>query len=246
MKLKSLVLTTAMTISVLTMLAVESHAQTWRVRLYGCIQAGSTDAEINLRDFLVSTRNPDLDADIYDDVVQLDRMFGVRVSVYFPNDGLIRAHFTPENNRELILRDDGDPDASMTGTILISLGLLEREFNENGNLMSVPAILAHEYAHAMQYANRFPLGEGVRKELHADFMAGWYIAHRCRCRLQDPEVAFRSIFRKGDNLGFYDPKHHGTSQQRLQAMLAGYRYNFQTNEPSAWDAYNYALRWVTS
>lgn len=239
-------------ISVLTILIVFNsvvfavQAQVWRVKLYGCIQAGSTEAEVNLRDYLVNTRDPYLDEAIHDDVVQLDGLFGVRVSVYFPNDGLIEARFTPEQSRELILRDDGDPNARMTGTVLISLGFLQKEFAENnGSQMSVPAILAHEYAHAMQYANQFPFGEGVRKELHADFMAGWYVAHRCRCRIQDPNVAFQSMFRKGDARGFFDPKHHGTNQDRWEAMVAGYYYNFQANDGSAKAAYDYALRVVS-
>src|SRR5258706_3673380 len=159
MKLRTRMIAVFMLLSFLTPLTVRAQVQTWRVRLYGCIQAGSTDAEINLRDHLVNTRNPSLDAAIKDDVVQLDEMFGVRVSVYFPNDGLIEARFTPEQSRELILRDDGNPNARMTGSVLISLGFLEEEFRENnGSQMSVPAIIAHEYAHAMQYANGFPFG----------------------------------------------------------------------------------------
>jgi hypothetical protein len=232
---------------IFSLLTVSAQGQTWRPHLYGCLEREKDYAEVNLRDYLVNTGNPSLDAAVSDDITQLDRLFGVRVSVYFPNDGLTDARFTPETNRELILRDDGNPDVPRTGTVLISRGFLEKEFREtNCTMMSLPAVLAHEFAHAMQHANSFPYGKGVRRELHADFMAGWYVAHRSRCRVQDPVAAFASFYNKGTNLGFFDPDNHGTSEQRATMMAAGYVYNIQTNDSSAGDAYNYALRIVSS
>jgi hypothetical protein len=232
---------------IVSLLTVSAQGQTWRPRLYGCLEGEKDYAEINLRDYLVKTSNPSLNAAVEDDITQLDRLFGVRVSVYFPNDGLQDARFTPETNDELILRDDGDRRVQRTGTVLISLGFLEKEYWEtNCSMMSLPAVLAHEFAHAMQHANSFPYGKGVRRELHADFMAGWYVAHRSRCRPQDPLAAFASFYRKGTNLGFFDPNHHGTSQDRATMMAAGYAYNIQTNDGSAFDAYNFGLRIVGS
>jgi hypothetical protein len=228
-------------------LAATAYGQIWRVRLEGCLQGNRATADINLKDYLVRTRNPALDEGISEDIDQLDQIFGVRIAVYFPNDGMMDASFTPQQSTELILRDDVPASVRLTGSIFISLGLLQKEFTEaNGSWMAVPAILSHEAAHAMQHANNFPYQNGIRKELHADFMAGWYIAHRCRCGRQDPKIAFESFYRKGDSLGFFDPNHHGTSEERVAMMLAGYNYNYQTNESSARDAYDYALRIVSS
>jgi hypothetical protein len=247
MKFSARIFATVIMLVSLKLLAISAQAQTWTPRLYGCIEGGQSYAEVNLRDYLVQTPNPSLNAAIYEDVVQLDNLFGVRVSVYFPNDDLTEARFTPEKNRELILRDDGNPDAYHTGSILISRGFIEREFQEtNGSKIAMSAVVSHEFAHAMQYKNSFPYGEGVRRELHADFMAGWYVAQRCRCGGEDPEAAFWSFLRKGDNRGFFDPKHHGTGQERAAMMAAGYAYNIQANDDSAVNAYNAGLRIVSS
>jgi hypothetical protein len=227
-------------------LAVNAYSQVWHVRLEGCLRGNRPSADVNLRDYLVRTRNPNLDQGINEDIDQLDQLFGIRIAVYFPNDGMMDASFSPQQNDELILREDGDVRERLTGSIFISLGLLQKEYQEaNGSWMAVPGIVSHEAAHAMQHANNFPYPNGVRKELHADFMAGWYVAHRCRCGGPDPRAAFESFYRKGDSLGFFDPRHHGTSEERVTMMLAGYFYNYQTNG-SAKDAYDYALRIVSS
>ncbi|MFY9621490.1 MAG: hypothetical protein WAM70_08695 [Pyrinomonadaceae bacterium] len=229
-------------------LAATAYSQVWRVRLEGCLHGNRAVADIDLQDYLVRTRNPMLDASISQDIDQLNQMFGIRVAVYFPNDGMKDASFTPQQSAELILREDMDPSrVRLTGSIFISLGLLQDEFTQaNGSWMAVPAILSHEAAHAMQHANNFPYKNGVRKELHADFMAGWYIAHRCRCGTQNPKIAFDSFYRKGTSLGFFDPDHHGTNEDRVAMMLAGFYYNYQTNDGSAKAAYDHALRIVSS
>jgi hypothetical protein len=217
----------------------------WRPHLYGCLRSHSYVDEINLDDdFLINTGNRALDDAIEDDITNLDSLFGVRVSVYFPNDGLVEARFSYEKHPMLMIRDNLNPNTQLTGSIFISRGLLEDEFQSYGSLMSLPAILAHEYGHAMQYQNNFPYPPGIRRELHADFMSGWYTAYRCNCRPQDPRVALDSIARKGADRGFFDPANHGTNQQRAAFWMAGYNYYRQTGG-DAMSAYQTALRLVS-
>lgn len=232
---------------IFSILSATAFAQDiWRPELYGCVVGSQTRAVVDTRDHLVKTRNAALDADIEDEMTTLNSLFGVQVAVYFPNDGLKSASFTHKTHPELLKRDDVQPDMFpyITGSIFISMGLLDDEYQNYGSLMSVPGILAHEYAHAMQYRNSFPYPKTLRSEQHADFMTGWYIAYRCQCRMQDPRVALDSIARKVKT-GFFDVDIHGTSQQRADAFMAGYNY-FNMGGRDAGSAYQYALGVVNS
>lgn len=243
MKTKPTTLVILVLFVLLHLLGISIQAQTWTVPIYGCIQGRSSTAVINNPAILVRTGEPALDADIQDDITELNNLFKVNVPVYFPNDRLESAFFTAYKFPELIIKDDGDPRQAFTGSVFISISFLKREWRENrGNLMSVPGILGHEYAHAMQFNKKFPYG-GKWKELHADFLAGWFVAHRTRFRLTDPEVSFRSFYKKGD-IGFFARDPHGTSEERVLAMSAGYNFNFWANNGSAEHAYMEGLRYI--
>lgn len=228
---------------IFSLLTATASAQSyiWRPELYGCIVGSNTRATIDTRDHLVKTRDAALDYTIEQEMTDLDSLFGVSVAVYFPNDGLKSASFSHRKHPELLKRDDVPEELHqyVTGSIFISMGLLSDEIQNYGSLMSVPGILAHEYAHAMQYKNNFPYPKTLRSEQHADFMTGWYIAYRCQCRMQDPRVALDSIARKVKT-GFFDVDIHGTSQQRADAFMAGYNY-FNMGGRDAGKAYQYAL-----
>ena len=131
----------------------------------------------------------------------------------------------------------------MTGSVFISSGLLIKEYKEtNGSLMSIPAILGHEFAHGMQSDNNFPYS-GKWRELHADYLAGWFIGHRGRFRPQNAIQAILNFYNKGD-YEFNSEDHHGTPQERAAAFNAGYTLNVQGNEDSGGDAYVAGLKYV--
>jgi hypothetical protein len=108
----------------------------------------------------------------------------------------------------------------------------------------IPTILAHEFAHILQFKNQFPkLPTAKWQELHADFMAGWFTGHRSRYR---PHVAMNSliaIFNVGD-FAFNHPGHHGTPQERVAAFDAGYRLNVQGNVSSSATAFSQGLAFI--
>ena len=57
-------------------------------------------------------------------------------------------------------------------------------------------------------------------ELHADFLAGYYFSRTGRT--ERSLITFgESLFSKGD-YDYNDKQHHGTPQQRVAAMRAGY------------------------
>lgn len=228
-------------------LSFNVQAQTWTVPIYGCLQGrNSSQAVINKKDVLVKTNTSLSNDDLVFIITELERLFSVTVPVYFPNDNLNNAFFTPYKFIELVKEDGGDIEESLTGTIFISEGLLRKESKENyGSFESVPAVMAHEYAHAKQYKNNFPYKATLWRELHADFMAGWFTAHLCRCGiLHDPRPSFTSFYNKGTDQGFFDLGHHGTKDQRVAAMYAGYMSNFQLNDASGTNAYNAGLQYV--
>lgn len=143
---------------------------------------------------------------------ELSRLLGVYPAVFYlrekggPN---ARADVAIYND---LLRQEGRTSACCPdGTVLIGLALLRSEqWATRGTGLSMPAIIAHEYAHIAQFKYKFPWTEGKWPELHADFLAGWFIAHRGRFPVANNAYqAAYSLYYKGD-YEFNDPGHHGS------------------------------------
>ena len=95
--------------------------------------------------------------------------------------------------------------------------------------------MAHEFGHLAQYKQGFR-ESGKRPELHADFMAGWYLSLRGRYAWTNLMPTLKLFYELGD-YQFNSPTHHGTPDERLAAARAG----FASNATSAAQAY--ALGW---
>lgn len=98
------------------------------------------------------------------------------------------------------------------------------------------AVLAHEWAHHIQFQNGYfdepvpgatpPVTSAERTrytELMADAMAAYYLTHATGGTLRQNRVEqfFRVFFEIGD-CGFTDPNHHGTPNQRMAAARFGF------------------------
>jgi hypothetical protein len=115
------------------------------------------------------------------------------------------------------------------GTVALGQDLLKRQLlahSDDG--ISVLGILAHEFAHVLQ--NDHNLGVRLRLpdnsvkliELHADFLAGLYLAHLAdgpNVRLYETGQTFSGL---GDT-EFGNPDHHGTAKERVAAVEFGFR-----------------------
>jgi hypothetical protein len=155
------------------------------------------------------------------------------------------AFSTPSLFPNLLAAEGSNADQCPDGTIFIGVNLIEAEKRStNGSLFSLPAVLAHEFAHTLQEHNRFPL-YGKWRELHADFMAGYFIGHRERLAPQNVSQAAQGIFDKGD-YEFNSPTHHGTREERASAFLAGYLLNKLSQAPSGVAAYNAGIAYIRS
>ena len=102
----------------------------------------------------------------------------------------------------------------------------------------------HEFAHIWLYKSgqRARLMEGQttvwRIELHADFLAGFYLGTRKRDQSGISLYnAGHDIWRSGDTL-FSDPSHHGTPEERVAAAEAGFKGSYidHKNASEAFDA----------
>jgi hypothetical protein len=100
----------------------------------------------------------------------------------------------------------------------------------------VKAILAHEFAHALQFhAGLMNLWTGGKKiELHADFLAGYYLGRNGMIPKGKLTAFSQEFFERGDFLPFHNISHHGTPEERRCAFLEGYRvavkYNFNLQQ----------------
>ena len=107
----------------------------------------------SLTNVYVNTGWQALDAAMLEDITALNRVFGVNVPLYFLNDGSKNAFFVALKFPPLMQLDGMHPDSQVTGSVFVDATLLRNEFQEGGGSgMSIPAILGHEYAHAMQKA----------------------------------------------------------------------------------------------
>jgi hypothetical protein len=142
--------------------------------------------------------------------------------------------------------DDGErPNAFATersmlpdgrGTVLMGRRLFYkymRDANDGG--VTVIAISAHEFGHIYQIDSGCQqslarLDNTVRPiELHADFLAGYFLALRNN---DYPELDLHAVgdafIYLGDN-NVTDRSHHGTPAERYAALDAGYRFGRNSN-----------------
>lgn len=138
-----------------------------------------------------------------------------------------------------VIIDDGDsPNAFATpkslinntvGTVLFGHTLL---FNElRGHMwggIAVAGIMAHEFGHILQFISgldRLLTKNHPTKrlaELHADYMAGYYLGLKRLSGHMDIKAFLDSVYIKGDT-DFNNKDHHGTPSNRKDVMLAGYK-----------------------
>jgi hypothetical protein len=109
----------------------------------------------------------------------------------------------------------------------------------DSSLWPVPWAIAHEYAHSMQKARGFPYPNSKWSELHADFMAGWYLAYRIRYTQQDLARPLLMAW-KMESIS------HGKSWERVVATAAGITSNLTFAKTNANAAYLAGLVYVTA
>ena len=168
--------------------------------------------------------NPGLDAAFNSEIALLRNLF--RVSPQF-----------------FLYDDSNGPNALATpsGVVMFGLRMMQREFmnSASGAAYGIPAIMAHEYAHIIQFQTGTVSRPVMNMELHADFMSGWYLARRSTISWTNVRDALLSLYRLGD-YEFNNPNHHGTPQARLDAAYTG----TQSAEYTVREAFEIGRRYV--
>lgn len=112
------------------------------------------------------------------------------------------------------------------GTVFIGLDFVRKLVDHDDGGISVAGVLAHECAHIYQYFS--PYNKELKGptnlwfELHADFLAGYYMAKKLgtdTIKLSDFQL---TLIRSG-TYNEQALQHHGSGAQRNAAMDKGYR-----------------------
>jgi hypothetical protein len=117
------------------------------------------------------------------------------------------------------------------GTVLMGMhlfGQLMARVRDGG--ITVIAVCAHEFGHIYQlqagYERELAALDKTNRpfELHADFLAGYYLALR---KAEHPELDLGAVggvlYALGDT-AFTSRQHHGTPDERLGALSAGFKF----------------------
>jgi hypothetical protein len=189
-----------------------------------CVALGATS--IDLETIQPSSGNKGLDNYLSTESARLIELFGLA-----PDLSYIDA---PEWDNAAAASEPLNEFTS--GTVYLGIKLLRTEFPDAlRGRHAVVGILAHEFGHILQYKYEgATFTDPFETEIHADFMAGYYIARRALTIPTDVDNLAVSLFLRADAPEFFQAPDHGNGYQRVAAMLAGY-YS-QSLTPS--DAYN--------
>ena len=188
----------------------------------------------NYSNTLTSTGNNSIDNVLKSEKSKLEEFFNVKVDlkIVSGSNGIAMSSCKAYN---------------CNGTIELGNHLLIHEFKKPGYVTKsalgknmVIAIMAHEFAHIFQYAHpEFKFKNAVIQEIHADLLAGWYMAHYLiRESGVEVEASYRYIFndyskvREIDHIfsdlkiafgwmgdeEYWSPQHHGNFNTRISAF----------------------------
>jgi predicted metalloprotease len=114
----------------------------------------------------------------------------------------------------------GSHYCSRNHTVYITANDIEMAYQHGDAALAY--IIGHEYAHAMQIAHGFSRGVGSITELQADCLSGFYLGVIPNITFDDRDIY--EIASLAHRLGDYQwgsEHHHGTPDQRLQAVIWG-------------------------
>jgi hypothetical protein len=125
------------------------------------------------------------------------------------------------------------------GTVLMGMRLFSHMMARRDGGITVIGICAHEFGHVHQMSSGYrgrllALGQTVKPlELHADFLCGYYMALR---KADHPDLDLRVLAREvhnGGDTATTNPQHHGTPEERLGALSAGFKFGIEGNRDIA-------------
>lgn len=171
---------------------------------------------------LQSTGNTQLDNLVWNEESKLESTFGINASVNICSgtNGLAMPYCK---------------HSGCNGTIELGKSLLAFEYKQPSGNYIVMAIMAHEFAHLVQFQHpEIRWTSSAQQELHADFLAGWYIGQYIKKysygsseRSNIPSAVMLGFGQLGDE-EYWSMNHHGNKFARFmviqQGMCDGYNW----------------------
>ena len=148
---------------------------------------------------------------------------------------LLKSFFNVSIDLAIIDYEDGPCYIPDIKTLVADKILLHQVSKLSFGNERIKAILAHEFAHALQdKAGLINMWTGGKKvELHADYLAGYYIGQKGLITKEKLTAFAQEFFSRGDQ-SFYEVDPHGTPEERRCAFLEGYKvavkYNFNLTQ----------------
>lgn len=187
-------------------------------RLQGCYLSASAEEARDAYRLTRTTGIPALDVGLTNEFGFLCRYFNVTPGFFmYDDERSANAFATPER-----LGNHQFPH----GTVCFGTTLMRSEFQAAAGLGRgdhvMVAVMAHEWAHILQFRTLSRTVPGKPMELQADYLAGWYMGVRSRQVWGGVDVmsSMRSLFGKGD-YNFNSPGHHGRPDERAISFQKG-------------------------
>lgn len=181
------------------------------------LMSSATDA--GSVDLVMTTGDPALDRHLGRALLRLATTFGVSPGFAFFDDEEGENAFAASVTRM----------PGTWGTVLFGQRLFNRVMGVVEDGLGVLAVCAHEFAHNRQHMNEDLYGrllaahETVKIcELHADFMAGFFMAERKSTNSELKLYSLGPLVHAFGDTNFGARNHHGTPDERLEAWEAGF------------------------
>lgn len=129
------------------------------------------------------------------------------------------------------------------GTVIFGKRFFNREYVRSYGGTSIPIVIAHEYAHIVDYKyGVLEHASSKKRELFADVFAGMYMAVRSSKGWFTNMSAVYQCFEELGDTDFGSEDNHGTPTERNNAVGHGYNYIFGNLNQGIYVDLNAAIR----
>lgn len=195
-----------------------------------CYSAG--DNLPNSGYLLSSSGVEELDSIVFGEIQKLENFYGVNVDFFYILETFDKnAMYVPQCNY------------NCNGSVLLGIKMLLSQLEKEHGIECIKAILAHEFGHCIQNMMNW-VEFGKRRELHSDFMAGYYSGVNYNYTQEQLKTLFYEFYSMGD-YNYWSYGHHGTNAERECAFLEGYYFS-KENNVDVITANNYAVQYVVA
>jgi hypothetical protein len=179
-----------------------------------------------------TTGDRKLDEILFKQKEDLESFFGVEIQLLFGTE-ISRsgnAFFSP-----------ACPSLYCDGKVVLGKYLMLELSRLSNSYTRLLGVFAHEFGHAMQHKYGWS-GNSKWRELHADYLAGFYLGKTRVMTQSDVVSSFREFSSRGD-FDFYNPDHHGTPEERGCSFYEGYKFASVMNS-NVFHAYNSGKNYI--